>query len=635
MASSMGNRQFRQMFPSVQSSGNSKGSRLPKLLSSDEKASDDNADASGLDVGVCSVQGRRPYQEDQYAVCRFLRDPTSQPDSAPETHFFGVFDGHAGGKCSKAICTTIPYQFSRDDSFATKVPTALKKAIQRTNEQFLEVAGRMRLNDGSTAVCVVLRGLTMTISNVGDSRACLITARKGITLTEDHKPSSPTEHRRIASFGGTVTYNTGIARVAGVLAVSRAFGNYGIRSLIRADPDITQRELTPDDDFLILASDGLWDVFRANEVAEVCYTLQKHGVRKIADQLVQLALTRGSMDNITAVVVSLTKYIARMKAGVQEDTIGSKRAATASGVLTGSRFAADEVGISSRPNSSYATLHNKGKTLSDDNNFGDNIDDELTVDETELNEFTRQKVHRAGASTGSYTRASYGSKKPPLYMSEDKGGIDANVSVVDGYDGTDYSASVAMRSSSTHRSMLRASSNAEKRSQSSGSPGMYRSRMGHGSDKDHSDGHALHSTRTGHHSSDNSSHDQDRVMPMTAGHRRPASQQGSVHSPIYSNAGSRRPISAMGNTNSTRGEGSNGRMRFTNGRTGPILAFSGSSGGSGETSHERMHSPITTNAGSLGAAPDRRRDGSSSAKSNSRPSSSSAKISILKSFSQG
>ena len=109
-----------------------------------------------------------------------------------------------------------------------------------------------------------------------------------------------------------MTYNTGIARVAGVLAVSRAFGNYSIRNLIRADPDITERELTSQDDFVVLASDGLWDVFSANEVAEVCYSWQRYGVSRIADQLVQLALTRGSMDNVTAIVVSLSKYISRM-----------------------------------------------------------------------------------------------------------------------------------------------------------------------------------------------------------------------------------------------------------------------------------------------------------------------------------
>ena len=247
-----------------------------------------------------------------FQVCRFLKDPQGNAENTPETHYFGVFDGHAGGKCSKAICSTIPYQFCRDDAFATKLPVALKRAIQKTNEQFLEVAGRMRLNDGSTAVQIAIRGRTMTIANVGDSRAVLISGKKSITLTEDHKPSAPAEHRRIASFGGTVTYNTGIARVAGVLAVSRAFGNYTIRNLIRADPDVTQREITDQDHYLVLASDGLWDVFRAAEVADICYTYERHGVQRIADYLVQMSLTRGSMDNVTAVVVSLSRYYARM-----------------------------------------------------------------------------------------------------------------------------------------------------------------------------------------------------------------------------------------------------------------------------------------------------------------------------------
>lgn len=301
----------KNFFPAVQTTG--KKNVLPKLLSQSQDASGaDKSDSSGLDVGVCTVQGRRPYQEDQYAVCRFLKDPQGSNENTPETHYFGVFDGHAGGKCSKAICSTIPYQFCRDESFATKLPVALKRAIQKTNEQFLEVAGRMRLNDGSTAVQIAIRGKTMTIANVGDSRAVLISGKKGITLTEDHKPSAPAEHRRIASFGGTVTYNTGIARVAGVLAVSRAFGNYTIRNLIRADPDVTQRELTEQDHYLVLASDGLWDVFRAAEVADICYTYERHGVQRIADYLVQMSLTRGSMDNITAVVVSLSRYYNRM-----------------------------------------------------------------------------------------------------------------------------------------------------------------------------------------------------------------------------------------------------------------------------------------------------------------------------------
>lgn len=326
-------------FPLVQSNQNgsthlkSNTARLPRLSTpTDDKIESSNSnnlsqqqDPSGLEVGTCSVQGRRPYQEDQYAVCKNLKDAFNQGD-VPETHFFGVFDGHAGAKCSKAICTTIPQQLVRDEAFASKLQLAIKRSIQRTNEQFLEIAGRMRLNDGSTGVCVLLREKSLIVANVGDSRAILVSGHKPIPLTEDHKPSLPSEQKRIASFGGTVTYNTGIARVAGVLAVSRAFGNYTIRNLIRADPDIIQRDLTSEDHFIVIASDGLWDVFRNSEVVDVCYSMERSGVQKIADHLVQMSLSRGSMDNVTCVVINLQKYVMRMAASTSDKSSDSKPA---------------------------------------------------------------------------------------------------------------------------------------------------------------------------------------------------------------------------------------------------------------------------------------------------------------------
>ena len=559
-------------------------------------------------------------------MCRFLRDPSAEPTQRiPETHFFGVFDGHAGGKCSKAICTTIPYQFSRDEAYTQKVPVALARAIQRTNEQFLEVAGRMRLNDGSTGVSVVLRGTTMTIANVGDSRACLISARQGITLTEDHKPSSPAEQRRIASFGGTVTYNTGIARVAGVLAVSRAFGNYGIRNLIRADPDITQRELTPDDDFLVLASDGLWDVFRANEVAEVCYTLQKQGVSRIADQLVQLALTRGSMDNITAVVVSLSRYIVRTQASSFEDS-NSKRASTISAVLSGvssaGRFTASEEGVG-------VGWVGKGKSSSED--CTGNIDDELTAVDEETFEMEygvqQQGSHRKG---GARNLSGSEHRKPPIHSSE--------TGEHEG-DGGAYSVS-------GFTSRARRTAASEQKSTSTGFSGLFSKQVR--SKGQQSDLHAPAFSENGSASgvsgrtplAEMRMHSQlveGGVSPAST--RRPTTHQhsqygnGSLHSPVYSQSigstgGMRRPGSG------TTANRADGQSRMKIGGRGPVLAFGGTpTGDYPDGASERMHSPITTGGGltsSIGAVPDRR--------NRTRPSSSShtaIKNSMIRSYSHG
>jgi len=115
------------------------------------------------------------------------------------------------------------------------------------------------------------------------------------------------ERQRIKKAGGFVSFN-GVWRVAGILAVSRALGDYPLkeRQLIIADPDVQTfdlDELRPE--FLILASDGLWDAF-SNE--EACTYIREHldephyGAKSIVLQ----AYYRGSVDNITVMVVKFT-----------------------------------------------------------------------------------------------------------------------------------------------------------------------------------------------------------------------------------------------------------------------------------------------------------------------------------------
>jgi hypothetical protein len=157
-------------------------------------------------------------------------------------------------------------------------------------------------------------------------------------MSIDQKPTSPEEQKRLASLGGTVVYSMGVARVNGVLAVSRAFGNRSLRHVIRPDLELQQRELCRDDDFLVMASDGLWDVLKNRDVCDICYTLihlfNKQGTsqgqgqaqaqgqgssgpscQQLAEELVGQALARGSMDNVTCIVVRLQGYIQRLYEG--------------------------------------------------------------------------------------------------------------------------------------------------------------------------------------------------------------------------------------------------------------------------------------------------------------------------------
>lgn len=86
-------------------------------------------------------------------------------------------------------------------------------------------------------------------------------------MSEDHKPNRPDERQRIESAGGVVVW-AGTWRVGGVLAVSRAFGDRMLKKYVVAIPDIKEETLVSHDEFIIMASDGLWDVIENQEAVD-------------------------------------------------------------------------------------------------------------------------------------------------------------------------------------------------------------------------------------------------------------------------------------------------------------------------------------------------------------------------------
>ena len=167
---------------------------------------------------------------------------------------------------------------------------------------------------GSTA-CVAMVGETgeVVVGNVGDSRAVLCRGGRAVRLTTDHKPELPEEKRRVELAGGVVrplqmpwagwNVDVGPMRVftadgQGGLAMSRALGDARLklaphvrRALVSAAPDVRVRLLAGDDTFMVLASDGLWDVV-TDQAA--CYI--------VAEQLGLRAGLRKATEDDTAAV---------------------------------------------------------------------------------------------------------------------------------------------------------------------------------------------------------------------------------------------------------------------------------------------------------------------------------------------
>lgn len=128
---------------------------------------------------------------------------------------------------------------------------------------------------GCTAVCAVITDKVLTVANAGDSRVVLCRA-DGFTepMSFDHKPVHDVEFSRIREAGGFVN---NFGRVNGNLNLSRSIGDLKYKQvpniapsaqMITAEPDIKQITLDSDDEFLILACDGIWDCLTNEEAVK-------------------------------------------------------------------------------------------------------------------------------------------------------------------------------------------------------------------------------------------------------------------------------------------------------------------------------------------------------------------------------
>eukprot|EP00184_Porphyridium_aerugineum_P006497 CAMPEP_0184696424 /NCGR_PEP_ID=MMETSP0313-20130426/3725_1 /TAXON_ID=2792 /ORGANISM="Porphyridium aerugineum, Strain SAG 1380-2" /LENGTH=429 /DNA_ID=CAMNT_0027155051 /DNA_START=205 /DNA_END=1494 /DNA_ORIENTATION=- len=160
---------------------------------------------------------------------------------------------------------------------------------------------------GSTAVTVYIRHdgtkRTLYAANCGDARAVLCRDGSAVRLSFDHKASTVEEQQRIGESGGFVAAK----RVNGVLSISRALGDHAMKNVIIPDPYTSEYDLTDKDHFVIIACDGLWDVMDDEESVRFVSEKFSKGMdmNQISRKLVKSALDRGSMDNISVMVVRL------------------------------------------------------------------------------------------------------------------------------------------------------------------------------------------------------------------------------------------------------------------------------------------------------------------------------------------
>jgi protein phosphatase 1L len=110
--------------------------------------------------------------------------------------------------------------------------------------------------------------------------------------------------------GGYVSCGSnGMWRVQDCLAVSRAFGDASLKRWVISEPEITRHPLTAGCEFLVLASDGLWNKV-SNQEAVDAVSRSNSGRNSVGccKELVDMARSRGSRDDITVMVVDLNRF---------------------------------------------------------------------------------------------------------------------------------------------------------------------------------------------------------------------------------------------------------------------------------------------------------------------------------------
>ena len=152
------------------------------------------------------------------------------------------------------------------------------------------------------------RSRVLTVANVGDSMCVLSRGGKAVKIHRTHRVGDEEEEvERVKKAGGTVVNK----RVNGLLAISRAFGDTqfktqgDVRGPVIATPDIVSEIITPMTEFAIAATDGLWDVIDPQAAVNFVKRkmLKKENFASIVQDLVNDALDRGSVDNVTAVII--------------------------------------------------------------------------------------------------------------------------------------------------------------------------------------------------------------------------------------------------------------------------------------------------------------------------------------------
>lgn len=236
--------------------------------------------------------------EDRMEDCSVVLSPLV---AGTDIHLLASFDGHGGAACSTFAAAQIRGAVLHNCANMAATPSsALSSAFEQLDAAFLASIPSTE-ESGATALAALIVGGALFVANAGDCRCILSRTDGSVTaLSRDHVAVDPDEAARVSARGGEVVNG----RVMGRLLVSRALGDRALKQFVPPTPDVVEHALSGQDDFLVIATDGLWDVVSPEHAAELVRSTVRVpdlGAKRLALKAIEL----GSGDNISVIVAFL------------------------------------------------------------------------------------------------------------------------------------------------------------------------------------------------------------------------------------------------------------------------------------------------------------------------------------------
>ncbi|KAJ1733570.1 Protein phosphatase 2C 2 [Coemansia biformis] len=263
--------------------------------------------------GASAMQGWRISMEDAHTTLLKL-------GPGGESAFFAVYDGHGGQTAAKFAGVKLHEYIVRADEYAKgNFEEAIKSGFLTADKDLRETPEMASNTAGCTSVCVLITKDGQVIcGNAGDSRAIMSTAGRAVPLSHDHKPTDEVEFNRIVGAGGFVEFG----RVNGNLALSRALGDFEFKNngtmpaekqIVTAFPDVIKADPSADNEFIVVACDGIWDCMTNEQVVQFVHAKITEGKKldQICEDIMNRCLASESelggvgCDNMTIVIVAI------------------------------------------------------------------------------------------------------------------------------------------------------------------------------------------------------------------------------------------------------------------------------------------------------------------------------------------